>query len=263
MVDEFIKLLEAISKHGYWPAMVTVFILIVITVLGVMIAKKASGASVDEPGDGWFGKLFKKWTNKKIKKAESVLHKYGRVNSSSFRDKLVRQHMYDFIHDHRWAANEAPARIMLFKYHNGGNFQNGEPMAKMSLHIQVMNRDRFLGEVAGEEMVRGLFRIDFPLLCDKFTKENRFYIANVKDIKHDDPRLYELATRASLSTLFIQQLYDRWKVPDGFLVVGFDEEPGNKEAITRYVEEFGRALSSTFNIPVDQLNKMFEESMVK
>jgi len=190
-------------------------------------------------------------------------HANSIIEPMAFKDMLIRNQMLDFMNDSSWGENGQPSRIIIFSYHNGGHYACGDYMSRMSLRIQVQNKNAFLGEIEGDDVSRDLYRIDFPLLYEKLFQQRRFYISNVQSIRHEDPRLYNLLTRANINAAYIQQLSDKSGNPTGFLLVGYNETPKDEEYVTQRITVFSGYLSSILNLESLQLNRMFEDALIK
>lgn len=280
MVDDFIKLVDAIKSHGILPAVVAIIILIILTFIGIYAARKTAIKPVEQapakktakPKKGLLLRLLEGWEKRQYERASGVLGiepilPNGRADSiiepMAFKDMLIRNQMLDFMNDNSWGDNGQPSRILIFSYHNGGHYASGDYMSRMSLRIQIQNKNSFLGEIQGDDVARGLYRIDYPLLYEKLFQQGRFYISNVQSIRFEDPRLYSLLTRANINAAYIQELVDKNKAPSGFLLVGYNEVPKDENYVTQKITVFSGYLSSTLNLESLELNKMFEEAWVK
>lgn len=181
----------------------------------------------------------------------------------AFKDMLIRNQMLDFMNQAAWGENGQPSRVIVFSYHNGGHYAGGDYMSRMSLRVQVQNKNSFLGELEGDDVVRGLYRIDFPMLYEKLFRQGRFYISNVQSIRFEDPRLYSLLTRSNINAAYIQQLLDKNEAPVGFLLVGYNEVPKDEEYVTQKITVFAGYLASTLNLEPLQLTKMFDDALIR
>lgn len=261
MVDDFIKIIDAITAYGVFPAVVAILIVVVLAVVGYLIttkaAAKATGAAPAKKG------LFAKWEQRRYIAAEEMLRKHGNLEPMVFKDMLIRNQMLDFLNNPTWKTYGPPSRVILFSYHNGGHYVGGDYMAKMSLRVQVQNKDSFLGELAGDDVVRGLFRIDFPLLYEKLLQQDHFYISNVQSIRHDDPKLYSLLSRSGLNSAYIHQLKGDDNQPSGFLLIGYTEPPKDQDYVVQKLTIFAGYLASTLNLSLSELTQMFKDATVK
>lgn len=280
MVDDFIKLIDAIKLHGILPAVVAIVILIILTFIGVYAARKTAikpteptpAKKANKPRKSLLLRLLERWEKRQYERATGALgidplssnrHTNSIIEPMAFKDMLIRNQMLDFMNDNSWGENGQPSRIIIFSYHNGGHYASGDYMSKMSLRIQIQNKNSFLGEIQGDDVARGLYRIDYPLLYEKLFQQGRFYISNVQSIRFEDPRLYSLLTRANINAAYIQELVDKNKAPSGFLLVGYNEVPKDENYVTQKITVFSGYLSSTLNLESLELNKMFEEALIK
>lgn len=274
MVDDFIKLLDAIQVHGIVPAVVAIVVLIILTIIGFYVARKTLTKTPAEPGQaetpkkGFVARLIGNWEKRQYQRAEEKLGEHGKTSRSgiepmAFKDMLIRNQMLDFMNQPSWGDNGQPSRIIVFSYHNGGHYVGGDYMSRMSLRVQILNKSSFLGELEGDDVVRGLYRIDYPVLYEKLFRQGRFYISNVQSIRYDDPKLYSLLIRSNINSAYIQQLVDNENVPIGFLLVGYNETPKDENYVTQKIEIFAGYLASTLNLDIVALNKMFDKALVK
>ena len=263
MVDDFIKIIDAIKAYGVFPAVVAILIVIVLAGVGYLIttktAQKVSGAKDAPEKKG----IFARWEERRYLAAEKTLRKHGNLEPMVFKDMLLRNQMLDFMNNPSWKTHGPPSRIVLFSYHNGGHYVGGDYMSKMSLRVQVQNKDSFLGELAGDDVVRGLFRIDFPLLYEKLLQQGHFHITNVQSIRHDDPKLYSLLSRSGLNSAYIQQLKDDDGQPCGFLLIGYSEPPKDQDYVVQKLAIFAGYLSSTLSLSLVELTQMFKDATIK
>lgn len=278
MVDDFIKLLDAIKAHGIIPAALAILILIILTFGGIYAARKtttkpvAEGQAPAPPKKGLIATIVYNWEQRQLVKAREIMSKQGEgplrtedqqiVDLMAFKDLLVRNQMLEFMSSTTWGENGQPSRIFTFYYHNGGHYVSGDFMSKMSLHVQVQNKSSFLGQLEGDDVVRGLLRIDYPVLYEKLLRQGRFYISNVQSLRYEDPRLYSLLTRSNINQAYITEIPGVGKNPYGFLLVGYNETPPDEIYATQKIEVFANQLASTINLSIVKLNEMFNEALI-
>lgn len=265
MVDELIKVIEAIKVHGILPAVVAIIIFVILTLVGVLAARKTAEPEVQKTAEkptGLIGKGIARWFKGRKEEAERVLGPIDNLEPMVFKDLLLRKQLVEFMEDPAWGENGQPTRVIIFSYHNGGHYTGGDLMSKMSLRVQVQNKNTFLSEVTGDDVVRGLFRIDFPMLYEKLLQQGRFYISNVQTIRHSDQRLYSLLSRSNINAAYIQQLNDTNGGPIGFLLVGYTDVPKDQNYVTQKTSIFATYLSGTLNMSLCELRKMFEDAKI-
>lgn len=261
MVDDFIKIIDAIKEYGAWPATLAIVILIIIAFVGFYVARKTQTQTIPGSQQGGASKkgLVARWLSGKKEQAADKISHPGILEPMAFKDMLLRQNMSNFMYNKGWNEGEQPSRVIMFSYHNGGHYSTGEQMSKMSLRIQVQNKNSFLGELEGDGVVRGLFRIDFPLLYEKLFQHGHFYVDNVQDLRHDDPKLYSLLSRSNINAAYIQQLTDG-RGPTGFILIGFNEKPKDEKYVTNKLALFTEQLEGTLNLTLVELNQIVKDA---
>ena len=108
--------------------------------------------------------------------------------------------------------------------------------------------------------MRGLLRIDFPMLYEKLLYQGFFYISNIQSIRYEDVRLYSLLSRAGLNAAYIVQVKGKTDRPVGFLLVGFNEVPDDEQAMVVKVNQLAGYLASTLALDTKALDKELHNS---
>ena len=271
MVEDFLKIIEAIQKYGTVPAIIAVLVLLALLGFGVFFAKKSTeeapkkieGQQIEIPKVTFWDGL----TNRRTVKQQRVESDHREeVEIMAFKDMLLYNQIKAFIshiesEDQRKGygsgegADIQPARIMIFQYHNTGHYAGGDAMSKMSLRVQTFNTELFFSDVDVTKY-RHIMRLDFPYLYERLFHQGHFYLTNQTSIRKEDPKFFSLLTSASLTSAYIEEITDDKGLAIGFVLVGYHEQPENETAAASRTKQLSDYLAATINLNPIQLKKM-------
>lgn len=263
MIEEFLKVIEAIQQYGIAPAIAAILIVVVLALVGFFVARGFTKPIVSDTSKSGLVKkegVLARWASRSKRKVVDKIDETTTLEAMAFKDKLLRAQITDFLEANKNKDGCAPSRGIYFAYHNSGHFAGGEPMSKMSLRVQALSKNSFYGELEGEGVVRGLLRIDFPMLYEKLLYQGFFYISNIQSIRYEDVRLYSLLSRAGLNAAYIVQVKGKTGRPVGFLLVGFNEVPDDEQAMVVKVNQLAGYLASTLALDTKALDKELHNS---
>lgn len=255
MVGDFITIIEAIKANGVGPAMIALAVLVLLTGLGFLVTRSIVKTDDKKEKTKWSLNIFKMWRERRLQTAIWRLDNRANLDVMAFKDRLLYLQLCRFLAANAEDTNGAPARAIYFSYHNSGHYVGGDSISKMSLRVQAYSPNSFFGNIEDEAITRNIMRIDFPLLHEKLLHQGHFYISHIQSIRQDDPRFYALLSRASLNSVYAEQIYDDSRQAIGFVLVGYTETPDSEALAIMELQQLAGFLSDISAYTSAQLAK--------